>query len=166
MTPEEMIKLITKDYKIDSNKFNMSQMDEICLGILHGLSVKDLHIYAKPNVPSYKMSRARCQLEKDMRRIVCKFNLDESIEMIKEKGIYIDGLTPQQYHQIKIGIDHNLSIKQIKLYTKKELDADRMEFVRELIETGFVSNYDIKKYYANNKYTLQEAKDIFYNKFI
>lgn len=163
MTPEKMIKLITKDYGIDPDDFNRYQMDEICLGILHGLSVKDIQKYAHNNILFEKMRDIRLGLEEYRQSIEYKLKFKKTIKLLKKKGIKTKGLEPWQCYQLKMGLKHNLSTRQVKLYANPKLDSDRMFLIRIVLEGGYVSYNEIKSFYANPEISTEDARDKYGN---
>lgn len=120
-------KLLYLNDLCDLDSFNGSQLEQIVLGLEHGLPLNYIKVYADKKYDEKQMAEIREGFE---------FGL-----LLNEVELYLDAkYTFRQMHQIRLGLEHSLDIEYIKIYYNFNFDHLVMEEIRLGLEHGLTLN--------------------------
>lgn len=123
-------------------ELNPSQMRELRLGLKEGINMKEFN---NPSVSAEYLKEIRLALQEGLD--ISLLQLDEN-----KKCIY----QVDQAREIRLGLKNKLSIEQIKVYAKSNLDAASMKELRLGLQDGF----DKIKEFNNGCFTAEDIHTI------
>ena len=101
------------------DEFNDEQINQIFLGLLHGLSIENIELYANNKFSSLQMEQIRLAFESN------KLN-DEQVKILINADF-----DWKQMFQIRLGFEHRLSIDMVKEYADPEKHWCTMRNIRK-----------------------------------
>lgn len=146
-------------------KFSDEQMEEIKKGFKSALSVEQVSVYAKPEFTAEQMNEIRLCYIAGLTKEEIQICADSELapwqinymrsgfeeDFTNEQVLLLRGeYSPGQCREILAGIEHGLTIEQVKQYADPDSNCVFMSMKREMLEFGVVNIQDYK--FITDKY--------------
>jgi hypothetical protein len=149
---------LTKEELKNFSIFNEYQLDQIYLGFKHNLLKDDILLYAKEDIPWWKMYHMRVGLEfeypkeKVLLYTSSKITNEEEIRAIREgiekdlsveqlKIVIEEAFDEEEIKEFVKAFEDGLSVKEVKFLSENFLNIERMKIARD----GFKNGVTIKQ---------------------
>ena len=143
---KDVIKIASEEYGLSDEqikkyaypKFTGGQLDEIFLGVSHGLTDEQIDVY----ISSFRAGNGLKYFNaSQMEQIRLGFEQGLSIEQVKK---YAMDFSPLQMEQIRLGFVHGLTTQQVEVYRSYYFTNTQMKIIRLKLEEGVTINEVIK----------------------
>lgn len=118
--------------------FTCGQLDQIFLGVCHGLTDEQIKVYTSTFRANYELKHfSPLQMEQ------IRLGFEQGLN-VKQVEKYAMDYLPKQMEQIRLGFVHGLTDEQVNLYRSYLYTSIQMKTIRTKLEEG-VTIEDIKK---------------------